>query len=170
MLPTNGTTELVDEQRWAALGFKLGPSFDDDPLFRSAEFPPGWRVDESRDDAGDPRHLYVYDDQNRPRAYAFYKSEIYDRDASVYFKLRYMTKPLAGCDPAIAVVKSRYGEDPVRDAFCIYDGMLNVVVERIVVPRLTGEHLYEYGDRLRALARERLLALFPEAYDPLAYW
>jgi hypothetical protein len=170
MLPTNGTTELVDEQRWATLGFKLGAPFDDDPLFRSAEFPPGWRVDQSADDTIDPRHLYVYDEQKRCRAYLFYANEAYDRDALVYFKRRYSTRPLAACDPEIAAITSRYGEDPIRDAFCIHDGMLDVVVERIVIAKLADERLHEYGDRLRALARERLIALFPEAYDPLAYW
>lgn len=170
VLPTNGTSAPDVQKIWLALGFELGEPFADDKLFRPARFPPGWRIDYSRADANDPRHLCLYDEKDRVRGYMFYSSVFYDRDANIYFKRRYRVDYLSVHDPEVRAMEDRVGENPLRDAKCIFDTLLEQIVERVVVERQEGEKLYEYSDRVQKVAGERLLALFPNANDPLAYW
>lgn len=170
VLPTNGTSTDEEQKVWRQLGFELGEPFKDDKLFRPVTFPPGWRIDFSQKDAHDPRHLCLYDEKNRVRAYMFYSAVFYDRDASIYFKRRYRVDYLSVHDETVRAIDARVGEDPLRDARCIFDCLEERIIERIVASRETDEPLYEYGERVRKIASDRLFELFPNASDPTAYW
>ncbi|WP_214327878.1 hypothetical protein [Nonomuraea sediminis] len=76
-------TRLVgcDEQLLAGLGFELGDQVADDPLFRYATLPNGWRWRA----AEDARGSYLVDERGRDRFSVWYKAAPYDRSASVAY-------------------------------------------------------------------------------------
>lgn len=74
VIPVDGPIDELE-----ALGVKLGPVDDADPIFRECELPDGWRRE-----AGDgPGHFWSYllDPQGRRRVSIFYKAAPYDRRA-----------------------------------------------------------------------------------------
>ncbi len=76
-LPTKGT--VGKEHLFAALGVQLGGPLQDDPLFRRAVFPKGWKLVAGYD-ATDTR---LVDADGRIRARIFYKNAIHDRSADI---------------------------------------------------------------------------------------
>lgn len=87
-LPTDGS-ELA---KVAELGIKFGPVDKDDPIFRDATLPAGWRK------VPEPSHSmwsYVVDEKGRRRADVFYKAASYDRHAHIsphQYHYRYVIK------------------------------------------------------------------------------
>lgn len=67
------------EEDLVELGFELGPTVDDDPLFRHAALPYGW----SRRPENQARGSYLVDERGRDRFSIFYKAASYDRSASM---------------------------------------------------------------------------------------
>jgi hypothetical protein len=72
-------TELLycTEDDLTALGFKLGPVDERDPLFREATLPPGWK----RQGTGHDMNTSIVDHLDRARVNLFYKAAFYDRKA-----------------------------------------------------------------------------------------
>lgn len=65
------------EQELTALGVVLGPVDADDPLFREATLPAGWR----RMGTGHSLHTDIVDELGCKRIHIFYKAAWYDRRA-----------------------------------------------------------------------------------------
>lgn len=72
-------TELygANDDDLVALGFKLGPVVDGDPIFRRAELPEGWRKERS----DHSMWSYIVDGDGYQRCSIFYKAAFYDRSA-----------------------------------------------------------------------------------------
>lgn len=75
-LPTD--TDGTDEE-FIALGFAFSEPNPDDPMFRLATLPEGWRkvADEH------PMWSHILDEDDRKRVSIFYKAAFYDRSASM---------------------------------------------------------------------------------------
>jgi len=69
-------------------GFKFGEPFKDDPLFRPAQMPEGWKKEATDHDM----HSNILDRQGRVRIGIFYKAAFYDRRADMNVKPRYDTE------------------------------------------------------------------------------
>lgn len=67
------------EEEFVALGFKLGPVVDGDPIFRRAELPEGWR----REGSSHAMWSYIVDGDGYERCSIFYKAAFYDRSAHI---------------------------------------------------------------------------------------
>lgn len=65
------------EADYVALGFTFGPPDRDDPLFRPATLPAGWK----RRGSDHAMWSYIDDEQGRERVAIFYKAAFYDRRA-----------------------------------------------------------------------------------------
>lgn len=76
-LPVHGS-ETADVQ---ALGITWGPVVPDDPIFREATLPEGWKREEGENPYGYWTHLV--DETGRRRASIFYKAAFYDRSAFI---------------------------------------------------------------------------------------
>jgi hypothetical protein len=63
-----------------AVGFTFGPPDKNDPLFRPATLPEGWKREGSDHSMGS----YIIDPLGRRRVSVFYKAAFYDRRASMY--------------------------------------------------------------------------------------
>lgn len=73
----NYRDEKVDDGTLLALGFVLGPTVSDDPIFRYAKLPPGWvKVGTDHD-----MWSAIVDQRGRERISIFYKAAFYDRNA-----------------------------------------------------------------------------------------
>jgi hypothetical protein len=73
VIPTKG----CDKDELTALGFKLGPVVEGDPLFRRTTLPSGWTREGSEHAMGS----YLLDELGRKRVSIFYKAAFYDRSA-----------------------------------------------------------------------------------------
>ncbi len=82
MLPIDGSGDPA----WAKLGVTFGSAKNDDPLFREAQMPPGWKVvpHESSSMWSD-----LVDEKGRARAAIFYKAAFYDRSARISLNRRF---------------------------------------------------------------------------------
>lgn len=78
LLPVSMTPS--DVSAWTALGFAFGAVVDNDPLFRNATLPAGWR----RRSADDSRGSYLVDERGIDRVGIFYKAAFYDRRADMH--------------------------------------------------------------------------------------
>lgn len=87
-------TKLNNNERpdFEAFGFTLGEPDSDDPLFRPAALPDGWR----REGSDHAMWSYIVDQYGRRRVAIFYKAAWYDRDAfmSLYTHYRYVREVL----------------------------------------------------------------------------
>lgn len=82
-LPTDARP---DEEALTALGFVFGEPYAEDPLFRPATLPEGWRKEPH------PSHdmwSYVVDEHGRRRVAVFYKAAFYDRGAHMRLESTY---------------------------------------------------------------------------------
>lgn len=146
------------------LGFELGEPFADDPLFRPAKLPPGWK----RMASHHPMHSDIVDDKGLARLGMFYKAAFYDRRAHlsrgrrVYttmppgepFDLGHRTRivvialPVRSGEPDRAKVLARFDatadpEDPKR--FAVWDKL--------------DQDVRDWCDKH-----------YPHMDDPMAYW
>ncbi|MBX6750944.1 MAG: hypothetical protein IRY85_14940 [Micromonosporaceae bacterium] len=80
-LPTKGS----EDPEFAKLGFTFGDPYPDDPLFRPATLPTGWR----REGSDHPMWSYIVDDRGRRRVAVFYKAAFYDRRADMRLETVY---------------------------------------------------------------------------------
>jgi hypothetical protein len=88
-MEADGQRQLVNSDRlptqvsfgsdadFEALGFVFGEPDRNDPLFRSATLPDGWK----REGSDHSMWSYIVDEQGRRRVSIFYKAAFYDRDA-----------------------------------------------------------------------------------------
>lgn len=76
--------DITDEQL-TAMGFELGPAFEDDQIFRPAKLPPGW----SRKASNHAMWSSIVDDKGRERFDIFYKAAFYDRSAHMSIRRRF---------------------------------------------------------------------------------
>ena len=76
LLPTEGS----DDPEFLRLGFKFGEPLADDPLFRPATLPEGWRKARTDHDM----HSDILDQLGRRRVGVFYKAAFYDRRADMH--------------------------------------------------------------------------------------
>lgn len=67
----------LSEEDFTALGFTFGPADPDDPMFRPASLPPGWR----REGSSHAMWSYITDERGIHRVSIFYKAAFYDRRA-----------------------------------------------------------------------------------------
>ncbi len=75
LLPTKGS----DEPEFLRLGFTFGEPLADDPMFRPATLPAGWRKAGTDHDM----HSDILDQFGRRRVGVFYKAAFYDRRADM---------------------------------------------------------------------------------------
>ncbi|MGI5155771.1 hypothetical protein [Microbispora sp. CA-102843] len=75
IIPAKGASD----EELTALGFTLGPVDANDPLFRQATLPPGWK----RAGTGHSMHTDIVDEHGRKRIGIFYKAAWYDRRADL---------------------------------------------------------------------------------------
>lgn len=78
-LPTNGNNggKGGNDDEYLALGFTFGDPDPDDPMFRPATLPEGWKREASDHDMWS----YLVDGLGRRRVSIFYKAAFYDRSA-----------------------------------------------------------------------------------------
>jgi hypothetical protein len=74
-LPTEGS----DDPEFLRLGFTFGEPHKDDPLFRPATLPKGWK----RAGTDHSMHTKIVDELGRERVGVFYKAAFYDRQADM---------------------------------------------------------------------------------------
>jgi hypothetical protein len=77
-LPVEGS----DDPRLLELGFTFGDPDQDDPLFRPATLPPGWK----REGSDHAMHSYLLDERGIRRVNVFYKAAYYDRRADMHIQ------------------------------------------------------------------------------------
>ncbi len=70
-------TDCRDVDAMIALGFTFGEPFADDPLFRPATLPTGWK----REGSDHAMWSYIVDERGIRRVAVFYKAAFYDRRA-----------------------------------------------------------------------------------------
>ena len=75
-LPVKVQSPETDET-FKAMGISLGQPYEDDPLFRPAKLPLGWR----REPSDHSMWSYVVDETGEKRIAIFYKAAFYDRRA-----------------------------------------------------------------------------------------
>ena len=170
VLPRDGTTGK-DEANWKALGFILGDNVPDDDLFRYAKMPPGWEKKVA--DPSDPRHMALFDEKGRRRAFIFYKAAFYDRSANVYLTRRFRT----GYE---STVKDRRDYDaPVHAVVEDADGTVLWKSTEVFTKEMAKQARAEnpdwmgssHGDLAREAARVWLCANgYPDYESVLAYW
>lgn len=68
------------DREYTALGFAFGEPYEDDPLFRPATLPDGWRREASDHAMGS----YLVDEKGRRRVAIFYKAAFHDRQAHMH--------------------------------------------------------------------------------------
>ena len=66
-----------EQAEFEALGFTFGDPDPDDPMFRPATLPTGWK----RKGSDHAMWSYIVDEHDRERVSIFYKAAFYDRDA-----------------------------------------------------------------------------------------
>lgn len=66
----------------ADMGFELGPEVADDPIFRYAKLPDGWK----KEPAEHSMWSKIVDETGRERISIFYKAAFYDRRAEMYIR------------------------------------------------------------------------------------
>jgi hypothetical protein len=111
-LPTDSGGTDAD---FEAVGFTFGPPDGNDPLFRPATLPEGWKREGSDHSMGS----YVVDPLGRRRVSVFYKAAFYDRRASMYLvsPAGYLNGFLWGDDPdARPVLDEEWLTPEVADA------------------------------------------------------
>lgn len=73
-------TGMHNPERFEQLGFVLGDIVADDPLFRYATLPTGWRKQRTEH----PMWSHIVDERGRVRVRVFYKAAFYDRRADAH--------------------------------------------------------------------------------------
>lgn len=79
-------------EEFEALGFVFGEDVADDPLFRNATLPDGWR----REGSDHAMWSYLLDQHGRRRVGVFYKAAFYDRKAHMSFMPRFASEERDG--------------------------------------------------------------------------
>lgn len=69
-----------DDAPYLALGFEFGPPDPDDPIFREAKLPAGWK----KQGSDHAMWSYIVDEQGEERVAVFFKAAFYDRHAHMY--------------------------------------------------------------------------------------
>lgn len=80
LLPTDMHNNTQGE--FEALGFKFGDIVEDDPIFRYATLPEGWK----REPGGNSYWSIIVDRAGNERVGIFYKAAFYDRHAHMYIR------------------------------------------------------------------------------------
>lgn len=88
-------TDCTDDAILRAWGFELGQPNPDDPMFRSAVLPAGWKMEYTNH----AMWSKVVDQEGRERVSIFYKAAFYDRSAFMQAKYRFSAEANYGCDP-----------------------------------------------------------------------
>lgn len=145
-LPTNGNNGDRDgnDDAYLALGFTFGEPDADDPMFRPATLPSGWKREASDHDMWS----YIVDELGRRRVAIFYKAAFYDRSAFMRLET-----PHSYCYSAL------YGDrEPIVDG--------SWLTAEVAVQELT-----ELRDRFLADAeRDGLFAADEKAGGQADYW
>jgi hypothetical protein len=146
-IPTD-TGDITDEVL-TSLGFKLGPPTPDDPMFRVATLPPGWRKERTDHSMWSK----IVDAKERVRFMVFYKAASYDRKARMNIQWRFGY--------------SVYHDGSTADHYAavITDG--GKVVETIGERRKDDR---DGHDRFREACVAWLDDRYPDHANPLAYW
>lgn len=146
------------------MGFELGEPFPDDPLFRPANLPEGWR----KRATGHAMHSDILDDQGFARVGMFYKAAFYDRKAHLSLNRRLtigidMREDFDPNKRNRVIQAAMPAEEDGRDRFLILARFDLEVAED------DAEKWDKFG-KLEATAQRWLDAHYPDHMDPLAYW
>lgn len=151
----------------AQLGFEWGMPFKEDPLFRPAILPEGWK----RAGTSHSMHSDVLDQYGRKRVGVFYKAAFYDRRAHMSFNscLEH------GMDYGEFYEENGNDRLRIRVEAPLKDGTTKVLWEKIV--ELPDKEEDRFSDRNRALeraAKDECTAFleknYPNYRSALAYW
>jgi len=174
-------TELIrgTEEQLAAIGVIVGEPFENDPIFRPATLPSGWKIVPTSHNMW----TYLVDDQERRRAAIFYKAAFYDRKAEMSLECCY-------CIVSGSAIRYENAEDCIPN--CVLGDDDSVVVKtgargelreiyRVVCPIAYPDKNTE--DRVARLkefwkaekeARRKVRAWidenYPEHSNPAFYW
>ena len=135
------------EQVLTALGFVLGDGVPDDPVFRFAKLPPGWRW--KRTDHS--MWLELVDAKGSRRGMCFYKAAFYDRSAHLSLSSRFE-------------LRQEYGEDLTPIVVGILDNETGELLHSQPAPT-DDQANYE----LRKKLQEKFQGL-AECDSPTAWW
>jgi hypothetical protein len=87
-----GKNETVED--YQKMGIVMGEPFEDDPLFRRAKLPDGWKKEPVSSlfpgTDSSPVWTYVIDEKGRLRIFVFYKAAFYDRRAYMRCAARFL--------------------------------------------------------------------------------
>lgn len=170
-----GSTEAAKKYRaerdaiLVEMGFELGEPFPDDPLFRPAKLPEGWR----KKGTGHAMHSDILDADGYERVGMFYKAAFYDRKASLSLKRRISVT--IDCreeyDPNKRnriVAAAMPVDDRGRRSFLIlarFDCETEPDIDRRARPETIAAWA-KLEEDAEAWVREH----FPDYMNPLAYW
>lgn len=158
----NRTFGPMDERRKAGvallsgLGFQLGDTVENDPIFQYAKLPAGWTK------CGTDHDMWskLYDERSRERVSIFYKAAHYDRNA--HFRV----------DPFIDIDRyhPRSGSGDIgREVVVLGGGKLLKSFGEIRLGQ-DGRKDWDHCEELVQAAQYWADEFFPEREDPLAYW
>lgn len=129
------------DEPYIALGFTFGEFDRDDPLFRPATLPPGWK----REASDHNMWSYIVDQHGRRRVGVFYKAAFYDRKADMHLET-----PASYLRNALY-----YGTRPVLD-----DEWLTLSIARETLEALAATEDKQAADAERYIAEGRGDATF----------
>jgi hypothetical protein len=164
-LAKNGTSTPDERARFEALGIVFGNDYDD--LLVTVTLPEGWKLGYAG--GGDSRHMGLIDDKGRMRAPQFVKGASYDRYASIYLKPRYHVSYTAyDLKDAAGNRDSQMGiwDQGVEPSVLLWSGPRDSEL-RAQHPDKPSWDIHDMRDQV---VQAKLLEMFPDATNPLAYW
>lgn len=147
-LPTDGSNHPA----FATMGVIYGAPIQDDPIFRSATLPKGWKLEPTEHSMWSN----LLDDKGRKRAQIFYKAAFYDRSCHIHLCRRFNVS---------MTFKTKASDSPTRNE--VIDGSTGEVLH---ATEWRASNDYTSGDVDRKACAEFLAAKFPGYEDPAAYW
>lgn len=144
------------------MGFEIGKPFEDDPLFRPAMLPEGWK----KVATNHAMHSDILDENGFARVGIFYKAAFYDRKAHISLKHRLRVT----YDPR----REFNINDPVESRIVrasLPGGDTNILIIKTFEARAEeNEKSWHVGERLGREARAWLQENYPDHDSPLVYW
>lgn len=174
MQEKRGQQELVSSTRLPVQGsespeaqaspIQWGDVVKDDPLFREATLPAGWKKVAADHDMWS----FIKDDKGRTRAKVFYKAAFYDRRASIDFCRRYTCEvdyrdeAYAKVDVETTAMAMDYGVVPPAP--------VHKSTRQVPNQKNNSQAHYAAVEENRKAVEAWLKEKFPNHADPNAYW
>jgi hypothetical protein len=158
------TSCFEHEPAFLAMGFTFGEPYEDDPLFRPATLPAGWK----KQGSSHAMHSTIVDEHGRERVGVFFKNAFYDRkaDMSPYYAIKagqdYRYEDPHGCRCAV-VLQTPTGPET------IFERIWTLPDPDDRYDRYSEVNLTKQGEMVREMD-EFLAENYPDHRNPVAYW